>query len=235
MWCTPQFLWIKYFHFGILKFLLIHHTIMIFVHTYIWLRLPIKAFPINFLWFGIIFPIQWPVKPVKSMAMRAVLRCYCPLAGHFVTCKVLVTSPNMWSRWVTTLKVKKMGFAGWSQAKRFRSSATSAGRSLWLVASCLRLGSRQMGSSTLRWEAPTSCSQRNLRLQLRIEMRRWCAKSQYMFFNWAPAKTVYEWGLRPYKRSRSSGNVSKEKCVCVCVRALWTKSWCRSVERMWRA
>ena len=134
-----------------------------------------KAFPINFLWFGIIFPIQWPVKPVKSMAMRAVLRCHCPLAGHFVTCKVLVTSPNMWSRWVTALKVKKMGFAGWSQAKRFRSSATSAGRSLWLVASCLRLGSRQMGSSTLRWEAPTSCSQRNLRLQLRIEMRRWCA------------------------------------------------------------
>ena len=32
-----------------------------------------EAFPINFLWFGIIFPIQWPVKSVKSMAMRAVL------------------------------------------------------------------------------------------------------------------------------------------------------------------
>ena len=42
---------------------------------------------------------------------QSFLWCQCPLAGRFVTCKVLATSPNMWSRWVATLKVKIRGFA----------------------------------------------------------------------------------------------------------------------------
>ena len=42
---------------------------------------------------------------------QSFLWCHYPLAGHFVTCKVLATSPNMWSRWVATLKVKIRGFA----------------------------------------------------------------------------------------------------------------------------
>ena len=147
------------------------------------------------------------------MAMRAVLRCHCPLAGHFVTCKVLVTSPK---------HVKSVGDS--SEGKEDGICRVKPGKEIQVICDFSRekfvtrsilsaigfppngFQHTAMGSPNilLTKESTTSTANRNEEM---------VCKSQYMFFDWAPAKTVYEWGLRPYKRSCSSGNVSKEKCV----------------------
>ena len=140
----------------------------------------------------------------------------------------------MWSRWVATLKVKIRGFA-WicrvKPGKETHKSICDSSREKFVCVTGRIFSAIGFPPNGFRHTArgkPEHPAHKGIFDFNRNEEL--ACKSQYMFCDWVPAKKVYEGCLRPHKRSRIgtvSGNVSKEKGV----RASWTTSWCRSVEK----